>query len=147
MPTIFTRILRGEEPARFVWRDDLCGAFLSAHPLRPGHTLVVPVEEVDSWLDLDTKLTGHLIGVSRVVGRALQRVFNTAKIGLLIAGLEVPHVHVHLVPIHGLYDLDFDRQDPDPDPAMMDDAAEAIRSALRALGADHVPEEEDPNAD
>ena len=140
MPTIFTRIMRGEEPALFVWRDDRCGAFLSAHPLRPGHTLVVPVEEIDNWLDLDTELTGHLIGVARVVGRALQRSFNSTKVGLLIAGLEVPHVHMHLVPIDGLHDLDFDRQDPDPDPAVMETSAEAIRSALRALRSEHVPD-------
>jgi histidine triad (HIT) family protein len=140
MATIFTRILRGEEPARFVWRDARCGAFLAANPLRPGHTLVVPVEEVDHWLELDTKVTGHLIGVARVVGRAIQRSFNSTRVGLLIAGLEVPHVHVHLVPIEGLHDLDFNRQDPDPDPLMMDEAAEAIRAALRALGAEHVPD-------
>ena len=70
MPTLFTRILRGELPARFVWKDDLCAAFLSINPLRPGHVLVVPFEEVDHWLDLPAPLRDHLFAVGQALGRA-----------------------------------------------------------------------------
>jgi histidine triad (HIT) family protein len=134
MPSVFTRIIQGELPARFVWRDDRCVAFLSAHPLRPGHTLVVPIEEVDHWLDLSPDLLGHLATVAQSIGKALKQGFRPRKVGEMIAGLEVPHVHIHLVPIDSVHDLDFDRQDTNPDPAMMDRAAETIRSALRDLG-------------
>lgn len=134
MPTIFTRIIEGELPGRFVWRDARAVAFLSINPLQPGHTLVVPVEEVDHWIDLDRDLVDHLIGVAHAIGRAQQEVFRPERVGLMIAGLEVPHVHLHLVPITGVHDLDFSGADPDPDPAAMDDAAERLRAALARAG-------------
>jgi histidine triad (HIT) family protein len=134
MATIFSRIINGELPGRFVWKDDRCVAFLSIQPLRPGHTLVVPREEVDHWLDLDPNLASHLMRVSQSIGKALQQGFRPKKVGLMIAGLEVPHVHLHLVPINGLEDMDFARQDRNPDPAALDRAAETIRAALRELG-------------
>jgi histidine triad (HIT) family protein len=130
LPTVFTRIINGELPARFVWQDERCVAFLSINPLRPGHILVVPRDEVDHWLDLEPALLQHLTEVSRRIGEALQRAYRPAKVGLVIAGLEVPHVHIHLVPIEGVHDLDFANADPDPDPADLDRSAEVIRSAL-----------------
>ena len=138
MATVFTRIIDGELPARFVWRDERCVAFLSIAPLRPGHVLVVPVEEVDHWIDLDPDLLGSLMEVARVIGGALQQAFSPRKVGLMLAGLEVPHVHVHVVPIASERDLDFARADADPDPQALDDAAARIREALRARGARHV---------
>jgi histidine triad (HIT) family protein len=103
-------------------------------PLRPGHTLVVPRLEVDDWLDLDPELLAHLFGVSRILGRALLHGFQPIKVGMMIAGLEVPHVHIHLVPIHSLANLEFAQQDPHPDPEEMDRAAATIRASLAALG-------------
>ena len=140
MATIFTRIIKGEIPGRFVWRDARCVAFLSNRPLRPGHTLVVPIDEVDHWLDLPPPLAQHLMGVSQSIGKALQQGFRPTKVGLMIAGLEVPHVHLHLVPVDSVHDLDFANQDPNPDPAGMDRAAATIRSALRTLGHREVVE-------
>jgi len=134
MPTLFSRIIAGELPGRFVWRDERAVAFLTIAPIRPGHTLVVPVEEVDHWLDAEPELNAHLMAVSQKVGRAIQEAFEPARVGLMIAGLEVPHVHLHLVPIETLHDLDFARADAKPDPAAMDAAAEKIRAALRAAG-------------
>ena len=134
MPTIFSRIIAGELPARFVWKDARCVAFLSNRPLRPGHTLVVPREEIDHWLDLDTDLLAHVVVTAQSIGKAQMAAFKPARIGLMLAGLEVPHAHFHVVPIRGVHDLDFGNQDPDPDPQMMDDAAETIRRELRALG-------------
>lgn len=138
MPSVFTRIIRGELPARFVWQDDRCVAFLSIHPLRPGHTLVVPREEIDHWLDLPPPLLTHLTLVAQKIGHALQRAFRPTKVGLMLAGLEVPHVHFHVVPIDTVHDLDFARQDLNPKPEDLDHAAAAIRQALRALGYPEV---------
>ncbi len=138
MPTIFTQIIEGRLPARFVWRDDLCVAFLSNRPLRPGHTLVVPRDEIDHWLDLDPTLLCHLAETAQAIGKAQMEGFKPERVGVMLAGLEVPHCHFHVVPIRGLHDLDFGNQDPDPDPAIMDDAAETIRRELQKLGYSQV---------
>ena len=140
MPSLFTRIISGQLPGRFVWRDEKAVAFLTIAPIRPGHTLVVPVEEVDHWLDAEPELNAHLTSVSQKVGAAIQEAFAPTKVGLMIAGLEVPHLHLHLVPIHELHDLDFSRADANPEPAAMDAAAEKIRAALRAAGHAEVSE-------
>jgi histidine triad (HIT) family protein len=139
MPTVFTMIINGDIPGRFVWKDDKCVAFLTINPLRPGHTLVVPRDEVDHWLDLDADLLGHLSTVSQSIGKAMQRAFQPKKVGLMIAGLEVPHVHMHLVPIiNEVRDLDFANAEQNPDPDALDQAADAIRTALRELGYQQV---------
>jgi histidine triad (HIT) family protein len=138
MPTIFTQIIEGRLPARFVWRDERCVAFLSNRPLRPGHALVVPRDEVDHWLDLDPTLLCHLAETAQAIGRAQMAGFKPERIGVMVAGLEVPHCHFHVVPIRGLHDLDFGNQDPDPAPGMMDDAADTIRRELQELGYTHV---------
>ena len=130
MPSIFTKIINGEIPGRFVYRDDRCVAFLTIAPLKPGHTLVVPIQEVDHWLDLPEDLAEHLFAVAQRVGRAIQQAFQPEKVGLVIAGLEVRHTHLHLTPIWAINDLDFSRQDRNPDPAMMDDAMHRLRAAL-----------------
>lgn len=137
MPTIFTRIIDGELPGRFVWRDERCVAFLSINPLQHGHTLVVPVDEVDHWIDLDPDLNTHLMRVSQIIGEAQMAAFSPVRIGLMIAGLEVPHVHLHVVPIRGMRDLDFANAASNPDPAGLDTAAEAIVAELRRAG--HSP--------
>jgi histidine triad (HIT) family protein len=132
--TIFTQIINGEEPARFVWRDSRCVAFLSARPLRTGHTLLVPIAVVDHWIDLDYDLAHHLISIAQILGRVLQKTFRPTKVGLLIGGLDVPHVHVHLVPIETVHDLDYDQQETDPADVALDDALERIGVTLRSLG-------------
>jgi histidine triad (HIT) family protein len=132
--TIFTQIIEGRLPARFVWKDDRCVVFLSNRPLRPGHSLVVPRDEVDHWIDLEPSLLERLVETAQAIGRAQMAAFRPERIGMMLAGLEVPHCHFHVVPIRGLHDLDFGNQDPNPDPAMMDEAAEAIRAELRKLG-------------
>ena len=134
MASIFSKIIAGELPARFVWRDASCVAFLSIRPLRPGHVLVVPREEIDHWIDLDVGLLARLAETAQAIGKAQMAGFKPARIGVMLAGLEVPHCHIHVVPIRGVHDLDFDNQDPDPDPAMMDEAAETIRRELGKLG-------------
>lgn len=137
MPTLFTRIIEGELPGRFVWKDEQCVAFLSIHPIRPGHTLVVPKLEVDHWIELDARLNAHLITVAQSVGRAIHRAFNPHRIGLMLAGLEVPHVHYHLVPIDNEGDLNFANADTKARAEDLDAAAAKIRSALDELGHRH----------
>ncbi|HUZ85725.1 MAG TPA: HIT family protein [Candidatus Baltobacterales bacterium] len=134
MATIFTQIIEGKLPGRFIWKDDECVAFLSNRPLRPGHALVVPRLEVDHWLDLKAPLLARLTEAAQAVGRAQMAAFKPARVGMMLAGLEVPHCHFHVVPIRGVHDLDFGNQDPNPDPGSMDEAAQALRRELRLLG-------------
>jgi diadenosine tetraphosphate (Ap4A) HIT family hydrolase len=140
MASVFTRIIAGELPGRFVWRDERVVAFLSINPLAKGHVLVVPVDEVDHWLDLDAALWAHLAEVSRQVGRAVQRAFDPPRVAQMIAGFEVPHVHVHVLPAVDLDAMNFANAASSPDPVELDDAAERIRLALHELGhGAHVP--------
>ena len=130
MPTLFTRIINREIPGRFVYEDEQCVAFLTIAPIRPGHTLIVPRAEIDHWLDLPPALTAHLFQIAQTVGRAIQHAFPCEKVGLLIAGLEVPHTHLHLVPADTIGDLDFARQNASTSPVELDAAADMIRAAL-----------------
>ena len=138
MPSLFTRIIDGDIPGRFVWKDETCVAFLTIEPMRPGHTLVVPRKEVDHWIDLDPDLSAHVFEVARVIGRAQYAAFNPRRIGVLVVGDEVPHAHVHLVPIDTAGQLSFGAVDRSPDPGALDEAAEAIRDRLRAMGRPEV---------
>lgn len=138
MSTLFTRIIDGELPGRFVWRDDDAVAFLTINPIAPGHTLVVPRAEVDHWVDLDPSLAQHLMAVAQVVGQAQMAAFSPTRVGMIIAGLEVPHTHLHLIPIDTEADLSFAKADPSPASEALDDAAERLRSALRSLGNPEV---------
>ena len=138
MATIFTKIINGEIPGRFVWKDDQCAAFMTINPIRSGHVLVVPRREVDHWLDLEPDLLNHLMAVSQQIGRALQAAYQPTKVGMMLAGLEVPHAHIHLIPIWELKDLDFTQADPNPAPEALDAAADTIRDKLRAMGCEHV---------
>lgn len=139
MATLFTKIINGEIPGRFVWRDESVVAFLTIAPLKPGHVLVVPIEEVDHWLDLEPELLDHVLSVAQTIGRAVDRAFSPEKVGLMIAGLEVPHTHVHVVPITGIRDLDFANADANASAESLDEAAEEIRVALTELGAASGP--------
>lgn len=134
MTTVFTRIIEGELPGRLVWRDGEVVAFLSINPVTTGHVLVVPIEEVDHWVDLDPPVWTRVSVVSHIVARALADAFDAPRVGQMIAGFEVPHVHVHVFPAYGLDDIGFAKADATPDPAVLDDAAQRIRNALRALG-------------
>ena len=134
MPTIFTQIIEGKLPGHFVWKDEVCVAFLTIAPLKPGHTLVVPRQEVDAWTDLEPEVMRHLATVAQSIARALDRVYQPEKVGLTILGLEVPHVHLHVSCIWGPHDLDFGRADAKASQASIADAARQIRAALRALG-------------
>jgi len=134
MPTLFTRVIDGEIPGTFVWKDEHCVAFLSINPLKRGHTLVVPRIEIDHWIDCPPGLSDHLLAVARDIGSALQRTFQPTRIGLVIAGLEVPHLHIHLVPIDGVHDLDFANAARSVEREQLEEVAAAIRAELESMG-------------
>lgn len=140
MASIFSRIIAGEIPGRLVWDDETCVVMVDIRPLHEGHCLVIPKEEVDHWLDLDAVTSAHLMVVAREVGRAQQAVVACERIGLLIAGFEVPHTHLHVVPIDSMANLDFRNADPSVDAAALDSVADRLRKALVDLGhGEHVP--------
>ena len=134
MASVFTKIINGELPGRFVWKGDDVVAFLTTAPINPGHTLVVPREEVDHWIDMDPALAAKVMHVAQEVGRAIQDAFKPIKVGLMVAGLEVRHVHLHLVPINAIADLNFDKQNNNATAEELDAAADAVRNALVDLG-------------
>lgn len=117
MPTIFTRIINREIPGRFVYEDDRCVAFLTIEPMYAGHTLVVPREEYDHWIDLPEDLNAHLWTIAQRVGKAIQAEFSPARVGVLVVGEEVPHVHVHVTGFDVVGQLNFAnvRRDVKPD--------------------------------
>jgi histidine triad (HIT) family protein len=134
MATLFTKIIEGELPGRFVWQDDVSVGFLSINPMGQGHTLVVPRAEVDHWVDADDTLLGHLHRVSHRIAEAVQAVWQPPRVALIIAGFEVPHLHLHVFPAWGLGDFDFRNAQSSPDPAELDKNADSLRAALRAAG-------------
>ncbi|MGH1490358.1 MAG: HIT family protein [Acidimicrobiales bacterium] len=138
MATIFSRIIGGEIPSRMLWEDELCVAFLDVRPLAAGHCLVVPRVEVDQWTDLDGDLVSHLTSVAHTLGQVLKEVFNPARIGLMIAGFEVPHVHLHVIPIDTMAQLDFSNADTKPDQGALDQYLVDLRAALAAAGHSEV---------
>ena len=138
MPSIFTKIINGELPGLFVWKDDVCVAFLTIAPLKPGHALVVPRAEVDSWTDLEPDVMKHLTGVAHAIGRALDKAYQPEKVGLVILGLEVRHVHLHVSCIWNPTDLDFGNADSNAKPEDVSREADVVRSALRDLGYEQV---------
>jgi diadenosine tetraphosphate (Ap4A) HIT family hydrolase len=140
MATLFTRIINGELPGRFVWQDELAVAFLSISPMGPGHTLVVPRAEVDQWVDADDELLSHLHRVSHRIAEAVRAVWSPPRVAYVIAGFEVPHLHLHVYPASRLEDFDFRNAQATPDAAELDAHAESLRAALRAAGhGDRVP--------
>jgi histidine triad (HIT) family protein len=129
MPTIFTRIVAREIPAHVLHEDDEFLAFLDIRPIREGHTLVIPKAEIPDVFEMPDGLLSGLLPFAKPVARAIKEVTGAQRVGMAVIGLEVPHAHVHLVPIDGIYDIDFRRAAPanDVDLAAM---ADRIRSAI-----------------
>jgi diadenosine tetraphosphate (Ap4A) HIT family hydrolase len=134
MTTIFTRIIAGEIPGTFVWRDERRVAFLSVNPMAHGHTLVVPIEEVDHWIDASPDLTAQLFSVVREIGVAQHAAFACERVGVIVAGYEVPHCHIHVIPTNAMAELSFANAAASVERDELDNAAEAIRVELRRLG-------------
>ncbi len=128
--TIFTMIIEGKIPGTFVHRDDLCVVFMSINPMAEGHVLVVPIEEVDHWVDGSSELIAHLFAVCHLIGLAQRRAFGCERVGMIIAGYEVPHAHIHLIPTNDMGQLSFANAARSVDPLALEAAAARIRSAL-----------------
>ena len=107
MATVFTKIINGELPGRFVYEDDDIVAFLTIAPMTQGHTLVVPRAEIDQWQDVEPAVFGRVMEVSQLIGKAVCKAFGAERAGVIIAGLEVPHLHVHVFPAYNLTDFGF----------------------------------------
>ena len=134
MTTIFTRIIEGEIPGRFVWRDETTVAFLPVALLAPGHTLVVPIDPVDHWIELSPETSARLWWVAQTISRALDALYRPVKVGVLVVGEEVPHAHVHLVPFTDVAQMSFAQVDSSPASEDLDGQADALRVELRAAG-------------
>jgi diadenosine tetraphosphate (Ap4A) HIT family hydrolase len=130
MASVFTKIINGELPGRFVYEDDEIVAFLTIEPMTQGHTLVVPRAEIDQWQDVGGKTFGRIMEVAQLIGKAVCLAFDTERAGLIIAGLEVPHLHVHVFPARHLSDFGFANVDKNPSPESLDEAQAMIKDAL-----------------
>lgn len=133
MASVFTQIINGNIPGNFVWKDDKAVAILTIQPIREGHVLVIPREEIDQWSDLPLELAAHLMQVSHKIANGLKVSHPATRVGLMIAGLEVPHTHIHLVPLDSMKDLDF-AYAKNADGQALKQTAEKIRAALQAQG-------------
>jgi histidine triad (HIT) family protein len=130
MASIFTRIVQGEIPCYKIAESEDFLAFLDINPLARGHTLVIPKQEIDYYFDLDEDLIASMQVFCRKVARAIDSVMDCKRVGVAVLGLEVPHAHVHLIPINNLYDIEFSRPKLKLSPEEFEEIAGKIRSAL-----------------
>lgn len=132
MASIFTRIINREIPGHIVAEDDHHIAFLDINPLVLGHTLVVPKQEVDYIFDLDDRELAVLTLFAKKVGRAIENVVDCKRIGIAVVGLEVPHIHIHLVPLNDMDDINFSRPKLNPSQEELGIMAEKIRTSFQS---------------
>ncbi len=134
MASVFSKIIDGELPGRFCWVDEKCVVFASINPISDGHMLVVPREEISKYTDAPDHLLSHLMTIAKKVGLALEMAFDAPRAGLLVAGFEVPHLHIHVVPAWGEGELSFANAKESVPGEELDEATEKVRQALRTLG-------------
>ena len=134
MASVFTHIINGDLPGHFVWSDDTCVGFLSINPITNGHTLVVPRAEVDHWLDLDADIATHVMAVSHHIGKAIEKIWSPNRVGLMIAGFEVPHTHLHVLAINNMGDMSFANAAATVDHVELAGFADSIRAELTNAG-------------
>jgi histidine triad (HIT) family protein len=130
MASIFTKIVNGEIPCYKIAEDDRFLAFLDIHPLAKGHTLVIPKQETDYLFDLDDELIAGLLVFAKKIAGAIDSVMDCKRVGVAVLGLEVPHAHIHLIPVNNLYDIEFSRPKLKLSPEELEEIAAKIRSAL-----------------
>lgn len=141
--SIFTRIIKGQVPGRFVWADRACVAFATIEPQTAGHVLVVPREQVESYVDADEALVAHLSVVARRIAATQMRVFEAVRPGVYVLGFDVPHLHLHVLPLHEVGDINPAAGRPVPDHEL-DEAMGRLRAGLREDGwGEFVPAEAD----
>ena len=130
MSTIFTKIVNKEIPCHLIKEDDRFLAFLDVMPLVEGHVLVIPKQEVDYIFDLEPELLGDLMKFAQTIAPAIKKAIPCKKIGVAVIGLEVPHAHVHLVPMNRMLDINFSQEKMKPSAESLAKTAELIRSVL-----------------
>jgi histidine triad (HIT) family protein len=133
MPSVFTHIINGDLPGHFVWKDAEAVAFLTIQPIREGHVLVVPRAEIDHWDAVPEATAAHLMRVARRIAHGIKAAWNPGRVSLIIAGFEVPHTHLHLIPADDMGDLSFARA-RSASKEELAAAATTLREALRAQG-------------
>ena len=133
MASIFSKILNRELPGHFVWDDERCFSIMTIQPIREGHLLVIPKEEIDHWDDVPPELASHLMLVAQKIARAIKAVIPCRRVGISVIGLEVPHTHIHLIPIDTMADMDFSLASSQPAEKLAA-AASRIREALLSQG-------------
>lgn len=129
MPTLFTKIVNGEIPCHKVAENEEFLAFLDIMPLRKGHVLVIPKTEVDYIFDVEDELLGRMMIFAKHVAKQIEKVFTCNRIGVTVIGLEVPHAHIHLIPINELSDMDFTQSKMSIKPEDLEGIAKSIREA------------------
>lgn len=140
MATLFSKIIDGEIPGRFVWADETCVAFLTIEPVTDGHTMIVSRREIEQWTSADAETWAHLQHVAQLIGRAQQAEWETPRIAMMLEGFEVPHLHVHVWPASSPAEVDPHAVQRDVSDERFDAAAQRLRSRLRGDGhGDHVP--------
>ena len=130
MPSIFTKIVNGDIPSYKIAEDDKYYAFLDINPLAEGHTLVIPKVEIDYIFDIDDEMLAGMMVFAKKVARAIDQVCECKRVGIAVLGLEVPHAHIHLIPINGLHDIEFSKPKLKFSKAEFEETAEKIRAAL-----------------
>ncbi len=133
MASIFTRILAGELPGHFIWKDEHCFSILTIQPIREGHLMVIPNTEANHWDDVPPATAAHLMQVAQQLAKGIKAVIPCKRVGVTVIGLEVPHTHIHLIPIDNMADMDFSRQSPVPAESLAATAVK-LRAALVAAG-------------
>ncbi|WP_124039366.1 HIT family protein [Neoactinobaculum massilliense] len=140
--SVFTKIIAGEIPGRFVWSDPSAVAFADVEPHRPGHVLVVPRQEIDKFTDLDDDLAAHLFIVAKRIGNAQIEAFGVPRAMMVIAGLGVPHTHLHVIPAESEKAIGFDQARKNVPGEELDADMEKLRAALRNQGwGEFVPKD------
>lgn len=133
MASIFTRILAGELPGHYVWKDEVCFAIMTIQPIRPGHVIVIPNAEINHWDDVPPTTAAYLMQVSQHIAKAIKANVVCKRVGIMVVGLEVPHTHIHLIPADSPADFDFKHSKPLP-PEELAAMAAKLRASLTAAG-------------
>jgi len=131
MATIFTKIINGDIPCYKIAEDERFFAFLDIHPLAKGHTLVIPKQETDYLFDLDDELIAGLHVFAKKIARAIDMVIDCKRVGVAVLGLEVPHAHIHLIPVNNLFDIEFSKPKLQLSQQEFEEIASKIRGALK----------------
>lgn len=133
MASVFTKILAGELPGHFVWKDEVCFALMTIQPIRGGHVMVIPNEEINHWDDVPALTAAYLMQVSQHIAKAIKANVSCKRVGVMVVGIEVPHTHIHLMPIDSLADMDFKNAKPATQEELAE-MAQKLRNTLQAAG-------------